>query len=872
VDSTRCWLLTALLVSSSLPRGNAQDTVDVPIVFVARELPAEPPADDRAEPVVRGTRGRLIVRHPDGRETVLAGANAVDDAARTLIDIADPDVSFDGTRIVFAAWIDDHGLAARVDARGGGAGIEDGGALSAGAWRIFAVRADGSELRQVTRSNRDLDIAPFGELAERFASYDDLDPCWLPDGRICFVSTRYPGLAPGGRLRTTNLYVVSSDGSGLRRITTERFGADTPAVEPSRGTIVYSRWWLTPGETVPPTGGDTPERPPVYYGPVEPETNFSSIVLRGIPDSEFPGVNLWSLAEIRPDGAELSMYSGFGLNRSLTMAYRPAFLPGGEVLSMFITDSPLLGAAGDHGLRITQRGPTLPRAIGGPQTFRGGAGIPDPVTGVPQGPPAVTFYYASAAALDNHRLLVSGYTPRGGSLCGTCDRDVWVESLDGRPRRRLFGDPDRAELDAVPLVARGRPPVIVDRAPALAGDGIPTGVDAARTTGGTFTFLCENIFSNAPVDVPIASAPPMGRDLTIEFYMHPQRPGAGALPDPVLIARREIPDDGRVEIELPAGVPLFEVLRRPDGRIALGRDGQPFHVGGMNFGVAGETARCVGCHAGHSQMELPDDATLTNIAPSAVVSASSSRRPGRVPAAGENTATLPAVLVDRKTTPSVSEWVAHRTSDDNADLSPTVALHWQAPIVASELVVYGVRAVSPFEPIVRDLWIRAFTVRRLLAGAVVDERRVESPVSEDGTRVALDATSAIDTLEIHVDRDDAFGGLGDARAPALAEIEVIGRAASDSAATAWFRRGDADCDGELRLTDAVAILLGLFGGGQPFCCEAASDVNGDQRVDLTDAVWLLAYSFRGGVPPAEPFAGCGRSTLTPFACDQEFCP
>jgi hypothetical protein len=65
-----------------------------------------------------------------------------------------------------------------------------------------------------------------------------VDPCYLPDGRICFVSSRYPGTAPDGRVRATNLYVVSSDGTGLHRITTERFGVDTPTVEPATGRIV----------------------------------------------------------------------------------------------------------------------------------------------------------------------------------------------------------------------------------------------------------------------------------------------------------------------------------------------------------------------------------------------------------------------------------------------------------------------------------------------------------------------------------------------------------------------------------------------------------------------------------------------------------
>ena len=38
-----------------------------------------------------------------------------------------------------------------------------------------------------------------------------------------------------------------------------------------------------------------------------------------------------------------------------------------------------------------------------------------------------------------------------------------------------------------------------------------------------------------------------------------------------------------------------------------------FHVGGMNFGQADTTARCVGCHTGHSMIEVPEDASQIEV-------------------------------------------------------------------------------------------------------------------------------------------------------------------------------------------------------------------------------------------------------------------
>jgi len=67
-----------------------------------------------------------------------------------------------------------------------------------------------------------------------------------------------------------------------------------------------------------------------------------------------------------------------------------------------------------------------------------------------------------------------------------------------------------------------------------------------------------------------------------------------------------------------------------------------------------------------------------------------------------------------------------------------------------------------------------------------------------------------------------------------------------------FRRGDVDDDGDLTLTDAVAILLGLFSGAT-FACADAADANDSGDLNLTDAIYLLNHLFLGGAPPPAPF-------------------
>ena len=71
-----------------------------------------------------------------------------------------------------------------------------------------------------------------------------------------------------------------------------------------------------------------------------------------------------------------------------------------------------------------------------------------------------------------------------------------------------------------------------------------------------------------------------------------------------------------------------------------------------------------------------------------------------------------------------------------------------------------------------------------------------------------------------------------------------------------FRRGDQNADGNRDISDAVQILLLLFGGGTTTCFSAA-DVDDSGQVDITDGIALLDYLFRGGDVPQQPFPTCG---------------
>jgi hypothetical protein len=833
-----------------------------PLVFVSRTLGTPPQADGRTAAVERASRGSLRILSEDNVNSALVDATIQGPSAPT--DVSDPDVSYDGQRVVFSGFVPEEA-----------------------AWRIFEIAKDGAGgLRQLTHSDRKIDLNRYGAAAQYLGTYDDVDPCYLPDGRICFVSTRYPGIAPDGRLRTTNLYVVNIDGSELHRITSERFAADTPAVHPTTGRIVYSRWWRTAQALKDGTGDVAEPIPPGSpgYGGIDTSNGgmIAAEVLRGVDPGQFPGVNSWFLASIAPDGTGMSMHSGFRLDRQATQAYRPSFEDDGSVLALFIPQTPFLGAPGPNGLRRFRQGPTVPEALGGPQSFAipglplpgepprgadgqaadGNAGegnIKDPFFGGAQA-------YASAQSLGDGRILVAA------SLDGR-EFDLFLQDAKDFRVEPLLTLPGSAELDAVPLVSRPLPPVLTDGTdlPRLKDD-VPRTVQEAREMGGTFKFSCENIFMNAPVDVAVATAPPIGKKLTIEFYMAPQRTGVVAADAPILIASQPVGQDGRVETELPAGVPLFELLRRPDDSIALGRDGQIFHVGGMNFGEAGQKGSCVGCHAGHSMMTVPEDASLFNLAPSALVTDNGPPMGAAEPidaAVGADGVAFPAArnLVDRRRDAFVGEWIAFDSREKYE-----AELRWSVEVEAQEVVLYGSSTALPVDRLepAKESLVHAFTLIPARGTGQLPAIEFRGDVLRDGVHVRFDAPLRFDRLTLSVKRNEIDFGADVFFA--LAELEVIGKVAGDGQPLVAYVRGDANSDVHVDLSDAITTLLFLFQGG-PVGCAAAADANADGDLNITDVVFLLGGLFQGAagfaLPP--PYPSCGLVPETRLLCDHEAC-
>ena len=88
-------------------------------------------------------------------------------------------------------------------------------------------------------------------------------------------------------------------------------------------------------------------------------------------------------------------------------------------------------------------------------------------------------------------------------------------------------------------------------------------------------------------------------------------------------------------------------------------------------------------------------------------------------------------------------------------------------------------------------------------------------------------------------------------------------------ASTLLRRGDADANAALELTDGIRILDYLFLGAEPLPCQDAGDADDSAALDISDPIYIFQYLFLGGPPPVAPFPDCGGDT-TPddLGCDR----
>lgn len=661
---------------------------DEAIVFVSRR---PVPSDDGCPlpgfgPKYRTAKpgGRLLMRTSSGDVRVL-----VDESH--LFDVADPCVSWDARTVFFSG-------VAHPDSQ----------------WRIYRIGIDGSGLTPMTFTDRNLDLSQFGENAGLFRTYDDFDPCQLPDGRVVFASTRYPSLASYQKIPTTNLWILAADGSESHRITTERNGAEEPTVDPLTGRLVYSRWWVNI------------DRP-------------SNVTKHGVTRNDQEALtddigNVWQAVTIKPDGSDLKLYAGFPRTRPGLQAYKTSILSDSSMLCSFVPELSLSVSVDAVGVR----------------RFNKGADWEKPVAGVWSAASAVKPPFATDAVEWTPGTILMAYSANGK------DFGIYSSTTDGKNLRKMIDLNGTLELEPQVVKPRSLPPIWSANFEAPRHELPPTEDPSTYEMNGTFRFDCMNVFQNGDVDQPIPDAPRIAQGLRMRIFLNSQRRNAESLDAAIPLGEKPVFFDGGIHFsDSPADVPMFEQLVDANNRVVESSSGKFAHVSGYNFERMGSGTKCAGCHIGHTLLTVPINSRVAewfNAAPSADVTASSFL-PGF----------QPSRIVDRqaRTGGDTVAWVAGEGE------GAWVRLTWPIPVEIREVVLYNIGADKDHGTSVA---VSSCDLQFMRNGQRVFTKTVDEKLAAGGTRVVFDPIGA-DALQIVIRKSK--GAFRKQAVTGLAEVETI---------------------------------------------------------------------------------------------------
>jgi hypothetical protein len=651
--------------------------------------------------------GKLLVRESNGSIRTLVDSTMSFNGI-SLIDVQQPNVFWNASKIVFA-------------------GIEHPDS----SWRIYEINSDGSGFRKVTYTDRNINLSQFGAAAFKFQKYDDIDPCYLPDGRICFASTRYPSLSEMG-FRTTNIYVINSDLTNLHRITTERNGAEKPAVDPA-GKIVYSRWWLNFDM---------------------PAMTSSGLTRDSLLSLSLDVANIWQTAVIRPDGDALSLYAGHPEDRQGLSSYKPVILNDSVMLTMFVPHTPMAYTSGSTGIRWFNKGVNYPHYIAGVNQVNMQLYISSPPSTGTMMPP----YAADPVQMPDGKVMFSY-----ASSVENQDYALYTINMNGTGLQLFYDIPGKLELNSQILVPKPVPPILPDFVTEVSDELPPTDDPNTYFKNGGFRFDCVNIFTNGDVDQPITDAPPITKNARIDFFLNFQRRDTSGLDSAIKFNSLPVEYSGGVHLDIaPADVSMFEQVVDSTGRILKGSKGQIAHVTGMNFGRPGTGTKCAGCHAGHTTIPVPPTLTesqFTNLSTSANVTQSSFKQIDTIQYKGSK-------VVDRKARNDslTVNWIANGTTNE------FVELNWDLPLDVRWIKLYNIKPNASSNTNIQVTDCEVFLYYQNIEVSHINST---GPLSVNGTQVNISGLPKVDRAKVIV--KSYTGLINGLNLAGLAEVETNAR-------------------------------------------------------------------------------------------------
>lgn len=392
------------------------------------------------------------------------------------------------------------------------------------AYHLFKVRADGTGLKQLTDG-----------------PWNDIHPCWLPDGRVAFVSERRGGFLRCGRVCPTyTLYQMDNEGGDIRPLSYHETHEWLPSVD-NQGMIVYTRWDY-----------------------VDRDSDIAHHLWLSYPDGRDPRGphgNYPRFREHRP-WMEMSIHAIPGSHKYLATAATHHGQHFGSLITIDLREED--DDATGQIRRVTPEAmfPEAESAPGVPYTPKGHGGNGQ-VYGTPW-PLSEDFYLAV-------------YDP------GQKRHDLYL--IDGFGNRELvYCDPDIACSDPIPLKPRPVPPVIPgmiqcagenDRSPSTGVISVVNVYDSLQPWPEGVQLKELRLIQIFPKTTPHPDDPHMGAG--------DQSFGRGVL------GTAPIEEDGSAYFEAPAGVPFyFQALDERGLAVQTMQSATYLHPG--------ERLSCHGCH------------------------------------------------------------------------------------------------------------------------------------------------------------------------------------------------------------------------------------------------------------------------------------
>ena len=384
-----------------------------------------------------------------------------------------PDVSFDGTSIAFA-----YTQAEAFATTGGKEAYLWGPSKS---FHLFQVKADGTGLEQLTDGDP-----------------DDFDPCYLPDGRIAFISERRGGFLRCGRhCPVYTLFAIDPDGTNLTCLSFHETHEWQPSVT-NDGRIVYTRWDY-----------------------VDRDTNIAHHIWTCYPDGRDPRSvhgNYPDRRESRP-WMEMDIRAIPGSNRFVATA---AAHHGHAFGSLVLIDP---DRPDDGGMaQLTRLTPDAPFPEAEAKDI-----AKDMVYGTAWPLSETDYLCAYDSAAKNHGIY-------------------WIDR-DGN-KELIYRDPAIASISPIPLGSRRKPPVIPPQAVASGGGANrPATVAVMNVYHSDFTWPAGTKVAALRVIqlLPKSTAPPNEPRIGVAEQTN-ARAVLGTVP---------VEPDGSAFFEAPAGKPLY---------------------------------------------------------------------------------------------------------------------------------------------------------------------------------------------------------------------------------------------------------------------------------------------------------------------------